>query len=318
MNKSENPAAVARWPESPARKFKNVPAASVSAPNSETNGLSDAGHSNSNNNSSHNMNQRAANGSIVGDGQMNNNNTVRREGPAARRPDSLMLAGRRPDDIHQRESPVSPVVLRDDNMNRVNEILATTTSAAVGRSGSGVNYGTFGGTTPSPQAPPRPIPEKDYDEKSDEEEPTSDEEDEETVRMYNVSSGPAAKNERTFCVSVTRPPSASAVAADGQLLAQLSTLRATGPSWQSGRESDENGNSGFDGVASTAEERPTAGRGQYFGGEEGGAPAAKASLLVTTTTVSFDENHKRNSIHLFVADVNENEHINEAEETTRV
>jgi hypothetical protein len=261
------------------------------------------------------MNQRAANGSIVGDGQLNNNNTVRREGPAARRPDSLMLAGRRPDDIHQRESPASPVVLRDANMNRVDEVLATT-SAATGRSGSGVNYGTFGGTSPSPQAPPRPIPEKDYDEKSDEEEPTSDEDDEETVRMYNVSSGPAAKNERTFCVSVTRPPSASAIAADGQLLAQLSTLRVTAPSWQSGRESDENGNSGFDGVASTGEE--TAGRGQYSGGEEGGAPAAKATLLVTTTTVSFDENHKRNSIHLFVADVNENEHINEAEETTRV
>ncbi len=264
------------------------------------------------------MNQRAANGSIVGDGQLNNNNTGRREGPAARRPDSLMLAGRRPDDIHQGESPASPVVLRDNNMNRVNEILATTTSAATGRSGSGVNYGTFGGTTPSPQAPPRPIPEKDYDEKSDGEESTSDEEDEETVRMYKVSSGPAAKNERTFCVSVTRPPSASAVAADGQLLAQLSTLRATGPSWQSGRESDENGNSGFDGVASTGEERPTAGRGQYSGEEGGAPPAAKASLLVTTTTVSFDENHKRNSIHLFVADVNENEHINEAEETTRV
>ncbi len=263
------------------------------------------------------MNQRAANGSFVGDGQLKNNNTVRREGPAARRPDSLLLAGRRPDDIHQQESPASPVVLRDANMNRVNEILATTTSAAAGRSGSGVNYGTFGGSTPSPQAPPRPIPEKDYDEKSDEEEPSSDEDDEETVRMYNVSGGPAAKNERTFCVSVTRPPSASAVAADGQLLEQLSTLRATGPSWQSGRESDENGNSGFDGVASTGEERPTAGRGQYSG-EEGGAPPAKASLLVTTTTVSFDENHKRNSIHLFVADVNEIEHINEAEETTRV
>ncbi len=262
------------------------------------------------------MNQRAANGSIVGDGQLNNNN-VRREGPAARRPDSLLLAGRLPADIHQRESPASPVVLRDANMNRVNEVLATTTSAATVRSGSGVNYGTFGGTTPSPQAPPRPIPEKDYDEKSDDEEPTSDEDDEETVRMYNVSGGPAAKNERTFCVSVTRPPSASAVAADGQLLAQLSTLRVTGPSWQSGRESDENGNSGFDGVASTGEERPTAGRGQYSG-EDSGAPAAKATLLVTTTTVSFDENHKRNSIHLFVADVNENEHINEVEETTRV
>ncbi len=263
------------------------------------------------------MNQRAANGSIVGDGQLNNNG-VRRDGPAARRPDSLLLAGRRPDDIHQRESPASSVVLRDDNMNRVNEILATTTSAATGSSGSGVNYGTFGGTTPSPQAPPRHIPEKDYDEKSDDEEPTSDEDDEETVRMYNVSSGPAAKNERTFCVSVTRPPSASAGAADGQLLAQLSTLRATGPSWQSGRESDENGNSGFDGVASTGEEMPAAGRGQYSSGEEGGVPPARASLLVTTTTVSFDENHKRNSIHLFVADVNENEHINEAEETTRV
>jgi hypothetical protein len=58
--------------------------------------------------------------------------------------------------------------------------------------------------------------------------------------------------------------------------------------------------------------------------ETGDSPAemsvprrAKPSLLVTTT-VSFDENHKRNSIHMFVADVNETEHINETEETTHV
>jgi hypothetical protein len=192
-------------------------------------------------------------------------------------------------------------------MNRVSEILATT-SAASGRSGSGVNYGTFGRITPSPQTPSRPIPEKDYDEKSEEDEPSS-EEDEGAVRMYNVS-GPAA-TERTACVSMNRPPSEGMTTAGGPLM-QLATLRVTGPPWRDGPESDENGNGGIaSGSTAGGEERRSA---QSFSGDE---LVVNPSLLVTTT-VSYDENHKRNSIHLFVSDVNENEHINEVEETTHI
>ena len=88
-------------------------------------------------------------------------------------------------------------------------------------------------------------------------------------------------------------------------------------------DSDENGNSGCDvSAADTTGNSLTHGGGieetAVGGGEGGGGSNKVSSSLLVTTNVSFDENHKRNSVHLFVADVNENEHINEAEETTRV
>jgi hypothetical protein len=164
---------------------------------------------------------------------------------------------------------------------------------------------------------------------------TSSGEEEGTVRTYNVSNS----NQRIVYVKMN----------------QL-TVSSENAAGEAGGETDENGNSGIhcavtlraarsagketrvershsdlprddgprdvgprDGEPCDAEPRGerSCETGDSPTGKSGVYERGKPSLLVTTT-VSFDENHKRNSIHMFVADVNETEHINEAEETTHV
>lgn len=209
-------------------------------------------------------------------------------------------------------------------MNSTSEVLATNADRS---SGGSPNYGTFGAASPlvrrsTPSSPSKSFPERDYDDKSEEEDSSSSSgEDESVVRTYKVSGGPyIASQPRAECVVLNRPPPSSPppTAADPPggpfiQLASLSTLPLTGSPRRENvvADRDENGNGIVD------EEEGRTGSQRSGDGVPPAANNPSASLLVTTT-VSFDENHKRNSVHLFVADVNDNEHINEVEETTRI
>jgi len=240
----------------------------------------------------------------------------------------------------------------DDNMNcSVSQSVTATTTAA-----AAVNYGTFG-TTPRPRMSETPptssqVPVRGYEYKSDSDDDgdkekgwsSGEEEEEGMVRRYKVNND-SPVIPRTVCAGMHQllSPSPSLLSASsgttmtkgaaGQMI-PLTMLHivSDSPTQQcqgvGNGDGDENGNSGVDDrvgrETGSVSPRNTADNNLSHSsetpeGEEGrNAILSVSSSLLGTTTVSFDENHKRNSVHLFVSDVNENEHSNETEETTRI
>ena len=255
------------------------PTAVVANTNNPSPGTGSVAKLSNHNNNNNNNNQSPANGSVV-----------RWPGNEPRGANEALDNS----NVRQSVKQNSPILDHEGNLNNSGPLMGQYGSSSV----TGINYGTFGETSPrvseSRSSQARHPRTAENENRAD----TSSGEDEGTVRTYNVS----GKSETNRRVVYVRMKQLTVTSESGELVPEAGD--------------DENGNSGGgDGCGGGEEEAvSTAGESSCSGDGQ----TTKSSSLLVTTTVSFDENHKRNSIHMFVADVNENEHINEVEETTHV